>query len=554
IYEKLEKHYTDMQDIEFTIQQGKLWMLQTRNGKRTAEAAVRIAVEMVSEGLIDKNTAIKRVAPEQLDHLLHPMFDPKADINVITTGLPASPGAATGKIVFHAEDAEEWVEKGEEVLLVRIETSPEDIGGMHVAKGILTARGGMTSHAAVVARGMGTCCVAGCGAIAINYKDKTMTVGGKVFNEGDWLSLDGSKGQVIEGKVPTIDPELSGDFGTLMGWADEVRHINVRTNADTPHDAEVARNFGAEGIGLCRTEHMFFEGDRIKAIREMILADDEAGRRKALAKLLPYQKDDFYGIFKAMHDLPVTVRTLDPPLHEFLPHDDDNQQIMADEMGITLEEVKAKVDSLHEFNPMLGHRGCRLGITYPEITEMQARAIIEAACDLTKEGINVLPEIMIPLIGTKAEFVNQKTIVVDTANKVMEEKGVKVNYLVGTMIEIPRAALTAHEVAEEAEFFSFGTNDLTQMAFGYSRDDAGTFLKEYISKGILADDPFQTLDQSGVGQLVEFGVERGRQTKPDLKIGICGEHGGDPRSVVFCHKVGMNYVSCSPFRVPIARL
>ncbi|MCK5467620.1 MAG: pyruvate, phosphate dikinase, partial [Cyclobacteriaceae bacterium] len=514
----------------------------------------RIAVEMVSEGLIDKNTAIKRVAPEQLDHLLHPMFDPKADINVITTGLPASPGAATGKIVFHAEDAEEWVEKGEEVLLVRIETSPEDIGGMHVAKGILTARGGMTSHAAVVARGMGTCCVAGCGAIAINYKDKTMTVGGKVFNEGDWLSLDGSKGQVIEGKVPTIDPELSGDFGTLMGWADEVRHINVRTNADTPHDAEVARNFGAEGIGLCRTEHMFFEGDRIKAIREMILADDEAGRRKALAKLLPYQKDDFYGIFKAMHDLPVTVRTLDPPLHEFLPHDDDNQQIMADEMGITLEEVKAKVDSLHEFNPMLGHRGCRLGITYPEITEMQARAIIEAACDLTKEGINVLPEIMIPLIGTKAEFVNQKTIVVDTANKVMEEKGVKVNYLVGTMIEIPRAALTAHEVAEEAEFFSFGTNDLTQMAFGYSRDDAGTFLKEYISKGILADDPFQTLDQSGVGQLVEFGVERGRQTKPDLKIGICGEHGGDPRSVEFCHKVGMNYVSCSPFRVPIARL
>ncbi|MCK5101733.1 MAG: pyruvate, phosphate dikinase, partial [Cyclobacteriaceae bacterium] len=554
IYEKLEKHYTDMQDIEFTIQQGKLWMLQTRNGKRTAEAAVRIAVEMVSEGLIDKNTAIKRVAPEQLDHLLHPMFDPKADINVITTGLPASPGAATGKIVFHAEDAEEWVEKGEDVLLVRIETSPEDIGGMHVAKGILTARGGMTSHAAVVARGMGTCCVAGCGAIAINYKDKTMTVGGKVFNEGDWLSLDGSKGQVIEGKVPTIDPELSGDFGTLMGWADEVRHINVRTNADTPHDAEVARNFGAEGIGLCRTEHMFFEGDRIKAIREMILADDEAGRRKALAKLLPYQKDDFYGIFKAMHDLPVTVRTLDPPLHEFLPHDDDNQQIMADEMGITLEEVKAKVDSLHEFNPMLGHRGCRLGITYPEITEMQARAIIEAACDLTKEGINVLPEIMIPLIGTKAEFVNQKTIVVDTANKVMEEKGVKVNYLVGTMIEIPRAALTAHEVAEEAEFFSFGTNDLTQMAFGYSRDDAGTFLKEYISKGILADDPFQTLDQSGVGQLVEFGVERGRQTKPDLKIGICGEHGGDPRSVEFCHKVGMNYVSCSPFRVPIARL
>lgn len=554
IYNKLEQHYTDMQDIEFTIQQGKLWMLQTRNGKRTAEAAVRIAVEMEKEGLIDKNTAIKRVEPEQLDHLLHPMFDPNADTNIIAKGLPASPGAATGKIVFHAEDAVEWTEKNEAVILVRIETSPEDIAGMHVAKGILTARGGMTSHAAVVARGMGTCCVAGCADVEINYKSKTMTIKGKVYNEGDWLSLDGSLGEVIEGKVPTIDPELSGDFGILMGWADEVRHINVRTNADSPHDAEVARNFGAEGIGLCRTEHMFFEGDRIKAVREMILADDKAGRVKALAKLLPYQRDDFYGIFKAMHDLPVTVRTLDPPLHEFLPHDVENQQIMADEMGITLEEVKAKVDSLHEFNPMLGHRGCRLGITYPEITEMQARAIIEAACDLKKEGINALPEIMIPLIGTKAELKDQKTIVVDTANKVMEEKGIKVDYLVGTMIEIPRAALTAHEVAEEAEFFSFGTNDLTQMAFGYSRDDAGTFLKEYISKGILADDPFQTLDQTGVGQLIEFGVQRGRQVKPNLKIGICGEHGGDPRSVVFCHKVGMNYVSCSPYRVPIARL
>ena len=554
IYEKLELHYKDMQDIEFTIQQGKLWMLQTRNGKRTAEAAVRIAVEMANEGLIDKNTAIKRVAPEALDQLLHPMFDPAATRNVIASGLPASPGAATGKMVFHADEAEEWVEKGEDVILVRIETSPEDIGGMHVAKGIVTARGGMTSHAAVVARGMGTCCVAGCGSIDINYKQKTMTVDGKVYNEGDWISLDGSKGEVIEGKVPTIDPELSGNFGTLMAWADEVRHINVRTNADSPHDAEVARNFGAEGIGLCRTEHMFFEGDRIKAVREMILSDDEAGRRNALAKLLPYQRDDFYGIFKAMHDLPVTVRTLDPPLHEFLPHDDDNQQIMADEMGITLEEVKAKVEALHEFNPMLGHRGCRLGITYPEITEMQARAIIEAACDLKKEGVNALPEIMIPLIGTKAEFQDQKAVVVDTAKKVMAEKGIEVDYLVGTMIEIPRAALTAHEVAEEAQFFSFGTNDLTQMAFGYSRDDAGTFLKEYISKGILADDPFQTLDQAGVGQLVEFGVQRGRQTKPDLKIGICGEHGGDPRSVVFCHKVGMNYVSCSPYRVPIARL
>ncbi len=554
IYKKLEKHYTDMQDIEFTIQQGKLWMLQTRNGKRTAEAAVRIAVEMEKEGLIDRNTAIKRVEPEQLDHLLHPMFDPNAKTNIIAKGLPASPGAATGKIVFHAEDAVEWAEKGEPVLLIRIETSPEDIAGMHVAKGILTARGGMTSHAAVVARGMGTCCVAGCAAVEVSYKNKTMTIGDKVFNEGDWLSLDGSKGEVIEGKVPTIDPVLSGDFGILMGWADDVRHLNVRTNADSPHDAEVARKFGAEGIGLCRTEHMFFEGDRIKAVREMILSDDEAGRRAALAKLLPYQREDFYGIFKAMKDLPVTVRTLDPPLHEFLPHDDENQQIMADEMGITLEEVKAKVDALHEFNPMLGHRGCRLGITYPEITEMQARAIIEAACDLKKEGINALPEIMIPLIGTKAELKNQKTLVVDTANKVMEEKGIKVDYLVGTMIEIPRAALTANEVAEEAEFFSFGTNDLTQMAFGYSRDDAGTFLKEYYAKGILTDDPFQTLDQSGVGQLVEIGVERGRSVKPNLKIGICGEHGGDPRSVVFCHKTGLNYVSCSPYRVPIARL
>ena len=554
IYKKLEEHYKDMQDIEFTIQQGRLWMLQTRNGKRTADAAVRIAVEMVEEGLINKETAVLRVAPESLDQLLHPMFDPNADINVIAKGLPASPGAATGRIVFHAEDAEEWVEKGETVILVRIETSPEDIGGMHVAKGILTSRGGMTSHAAVVARGMGTCCVAGCSALEINYKAKTMTVKGKAYNEGDWISLDGSAGAVIEGKVPTIDPVLSGNFGTLMTWADEFRKINVRTNADTPHDSDVARNFGAEGIGLCRTEHMFFEGDRIKAVREMILADDEAGRRKALDKLLPYQKEDFYGIFKAMHDLPVTVRTLDPPLHEFLPHDDDNQQVMADEMGITLAEVKAKVDSLHEFNPMLGHRGCRLGITYPEITEMQARAIMEAACQLSKEGVKVLPEIMIPLIGTKAEFSDQKTIVREVAEKVQEEMGTKVDYMIGTMIEIPRAALTANLVAEEAEFFSFGTNDLTQMTFGYSRDDAGTFLKEYTNKEILPDDPFQTLDQEGVGQLVEIGVQRGRQTKPDLKVGICGEHGGDPRSVEFCHRVGMNYVSCSPFRVPIARL
>jgi len=554
IYQKLENHYTDMQDIEFTIQQGRLWMLQTRNGKRTAEAAVRIAVEMVAEGLIDKKTAVQRVSPAALDQLLHPMFDPKADKKTIAKGLPASPGAATGKIVFHADDAEEWAHKGEDVILVRIETSPEDIGGMHVAKGILTSRGGMTSHAAVVARGMGTCCVAGCSALNINYKNKTMAVGGTVYNEGDWISLDGSEGTVLEGKVPTIEPVLSGNFGTLMEWADEFRQINVRTNADTPHDAEVARNFGAQGIGLCRTEHMFFEGDRIKAVREMILAGDEAGRRKALDKLLPYQREDFYGIFKAMHDLPVTVRTLDPPLHEFLPHDDANQQEMADEMGITLEEVKAKVAALHEFNPMLGHRGCRLGVTYPEITEMQARAIMEAACQLTKEGIKVYPEIMIPLIGTKAELADQKAVVRETAEKVQEEMGAKVDYMIGTMIEIPRAALTADKVAEEAEFFSFGTNDLTQMTFGYSRDDAGTFLPEYVQKEILPDDPFQTLDQEGVGQLVEIGVQRGRQTKPDLKVGICGEHGGDPRSVEFCHRVGMNYVSCSPFRVPIARL
>jgi len=554
IYNTLEKHYKDMQDIEFTIQRGKLWMLQTRNGKRTAEAAVRIAVEMEKEGLIDRDTAILRVEPAQLDHLLHPTFDPKAEKNVVAKGLPASPGAATGRIVFHADDAEEWAARGEQVILVRIETSPEDIGGMNVAQGILTSRGGMTSHAAVVARGMGTCCVAGCGSLNINYRSKEMKVGAKLFREGDWLSLDGSLGEVIEGKVPTVTPELSGNFGILMSWADEARRLKVRTNADTPHDAQVARNFGAEGIGLCRTEHMFFEGDRIKAVREMILADDEAGRRKALAKLLPYQKEDFYGILKAMHDLPVTIRTLDPPLHEFLPHDEDNQQEMAAEMGITRDEVKAKVDSLHEFNPMLGHRGCRLGITYPEITEMQARAIMEAACQLTKEGIKVFPEIMIPLVGTKAELADQKTVVRKVAEQVQEESGVKVDYMIGTMIEIPRAALTANEIAEEAEFFSFGTNDLTQMAFGFSRDDAGKFLAEYVQRGILPEDPFQVLDQSGVGQLVEMAVQKGRSTRKDLKIGICGEHGGEPKSVGFCHRVGMNYVSCSPYRVPIARL
>ena len=554
IYKKLEEHYRDMQDIEFTIQKGRLWMLQTRSGKRTAAAAVRIAVEMVKEELLKKEEAIMSIDPEQLDQLLHPTFDPKADKNIITTGLPASPGAATGRIVFHADDAEEWAERGENTILVRIETSPEDIGGMNVAEGILTALGGMTSHAAVVARGMGTCCVAGCGELQVSYKNRTMTVNSKVYKEGDWISLDGSKGEVIEGKVPTIDPELSGDFGELMSWADEVRKLNIRTNADTPHDSSVARNFGAEGIGLCRTEHMFFEGDRIKAVREMILADDEAGRRKALDKLLPYQREDFYGIFKAMHDLPVTVRTLDPPLHEFLPHEEQNQEEMAKELGITAAEVKAKVDSLHEINPMLGHRGCRLGISYPEITEMQVRAIMESACRLTKEGVTVYPEIMIPLIGTKAELANQREVVVRVAEQVQKEMNIKVNYMVGTMIEIPRAALTADEVAEEAEFFSFGTNDLTQMTFGFSRDDAGKFLKEYYEEGILTEDPFQTLDQTGVGQLVKIAIEKGRKVKPDLKIGICGEHGGDPKSVGFCHRVGMNYVSCSPYRVPIARL
>ncbi len=554
IQKKLERHYKDMQDIEFTIQHGRLWMLQTRTGKRTAAAAVRIAVDMVEEGLIDKETAVMRVEPEQLDQLLHPTFDPKAKKNVVAKGLPASPGAATGKIVFSAEDAEEWAQKGEKVILVRIETSPEDIGGMNVAEGILTQRGGMTSHAAVVARGMGKCCVAGCGELEISYKDKTMKASGKVFKEGDWISLDGSTGEVIEGKVPTVEPTLSGHFGKLMGWADDIRKLDVRTNADTPHDSEVARNFGAQGIGLCRTEHMFFEGDRIIAVREMILADDEAGRRKALEKILPYQRDDFYGILKVMHDLPVTIRTLDPPLHEFLPHDEESQKQMAEEMGVSLETVKAKVEALHEFNPMLGHRGCRLGITYPEITEMQARAIMEAACKLTKEGINVYPEIMIPLVGTKAELANQKKVVIETAEKVQQEMGVKVEYKVGTMIEIPRAALTANEIAEEAEFFSFGTNDLTQMTFGYSRDDAGKFLKEYQEKGILEEDPFQTLDQNGVGQLVAMGVEKGRSTRPDLKVGICGEHGGDPKSIDFCHRVGLNYVSCSPYRVPIARL
>ncbi len=554
VYKKLESHYREMQDIEFTIQNRKLWMLQTRTGKRTAAAAVRIAVEMLDEGLIDKKEAILRVDPASLDQLLHPTFDPDAKKEVIAKGLPASPGAATGKVVFHADDADEWNSRGEAVILVRVETSPEDLKGMNAAKGILTSRGGMTSHAAVVARGMGKCCVSGCGAIVINYSTKQIKVDGKTINEGDFISLDGSTGEVMMGEVPTIKPELSGNFGKLMEWSDETKKLGVRTNADSPHDAEVARNFGAQGIGLCRTEHMFFEGDRIKAMREMILADDLDGRKKALEKLLPMQRDDFYGILKAMDGYGVTIRLLDPPLHEFVPHEDENQKEMAKEMGITPDAIKAKVESLHEFNPMLGHRGCRLGITYPEITEMQARAIIEAACKLVKEGQNPKPEIMVPLVGAVNELKMQKDIVVNTAEKVMKEMDVKIDYLVGTMIEVPRAAVTADVIAEEAQFFSFGTNDLTQMTFGFSRDDAGKFLPEYVDQKILSSDPFQVLDREGVGKLVKLGVENGRKTKPDLKIGICGEHGGEPSSVEFCHSVGMDYVSCSPFRVPIAKL
>ncbi len=554
IYKKLEKHYRDMQDIEFTIQKGKLWMLQTRTGKRTAAAALKIACDMVKEKLIDTNTALLRIAPEQLDQLLHPMFDPKAKKEVIAKGLPASPGAATGQAVFHADEAEAWVKDGKKVILVRIETSPEDIGGMDAAQGILTARGGMTSHAAVVARGMGKCCVAGCGAININYKAKQFEVNGTVIKEGDWISLDGSSGQVMKGQVPTIKPGLSGNFGTIMGWADKVRKLNVRTNADTPKDSKVARGFGAEGIGLCRTEHMFFEGDRIKAVREMILSEDLAGRKKALAKLLPMQKGDFIGIFQAMEGLPVTIRLLDPPLHEFVPHEEAQQKEMANEMGVSVEKIKQKIDSLHEFNPMLGHRGCRLGIIYPEITEMQAQAIMEAACTLKKKKISVKPEIMVPLISDVNEYKNQEQIIRRVAKAAMKKYGVKVDYLVGTMIEIPRAALTADKIAEVAEFFSFGTNDLTQMTMGLSRDDSGKFLPAYVEKGIYKADPFQILDQTGVGLLVEMGIKKGRKTDKKLKVGICGEHGGEPSSVEFCHKVGMNYVSCSPYRVPIARL
>ena len=551
IYQTLEKHYRDMQDIEFTVQQGKLWMLQTRNGKRTAAAAVKIAVDMVQEGLIAQREAVQRVEPGQLDQLLHPTFDPEAERQVLAVGLPASPGAASGKVVFLAEEAEEEAAKGERVLLVRLETSPEDIGGMDAAQGILTARGGMTSHAAVVARGMGKCCVAGCGDLAIDYHANRFSVGDVVVNAGDWVSIDGSTGEVMLGRVPTQEPELSGDFATLMAWADEIRKLAVRTNADTPRDSAVARDFGAEGIGLCRTEHMFFEGDRINIVREMILADSEAGRRRALEKLLPIQRGDFEGIFNAMAGLPVTIRLLDPPLHEFLPHESEQQREMARRLDTSLRVIRDKVESLDEFNPMLGHRGCRLGITYPEIYEMQVRAILEAAANV---GDRAVPEIMIPLVGAVKEFTELKEMADRVARDVEKETGIRVSYLVGTMIEIPRAALTAAEIAEHAHFFSFGTNDLTQMTYGYSRDDAGKFLGEYVEKGILENDPFQTLDQTGVGQLVELGTQNGRRARADLKVGICGEHGGDPASVHFCHDIGMDYVSCSPFRVPIARL
>jgi len=554
IYQTLENHYRDMQDIEFTIQEGKLYMLQTRTGKRTARAAIRMAVEMVDEGLIDKKTAVTRVEPEQLDQLLHPMIDPDAEVEVLGKGLPASPGAAVGKAVFTAERAEELAEEGEKVILVRTETSPEDIGGMGVAQGVLTSRGGMTSHAAVVARGMGKCCVAGCGNITVDEARKQFTCDGTVVKEGDWITLNGTTGEVILGQVKLVEPAVSGDFARLMEWADDIRSLGVRTNADTPHDARVAREFGAEGIGLCRTEHMFFGEDRVSAVRQMILADDEDERRRALAKLLPMQKGDFVGIFREMEGLPVTIRLLDPPLHEFLPHDEEIIKELAEDLGTTAEEIRNKVEALKEFNPMLGHRGCRLGITYPEIYEMQVQAIMEAAVDIAKEGKDIVPEIMIPLIGSVKELTILKDKVVKVANDVLQKAGVELEFKIGTMIEVPRAALTADEIATEAEFFSFGTNDLTQMTFGFSRDDVGTFLPVYIRQGVLEKDPFQVLDQDGVGQLVKMGVEKGRSANSDLKIGICGEHGGDPASVKFCHEIGLNYVSCSPFRVPIARL
>ena len=553
---KLENHYHDMQDMEFTVQEGKLWFLQTRNGKRTGAAMVKIAIDLLHEGMIDEKTAILRCEPNKLDELLHPVFDKAAlaAAKEITKGLPASPGAACGQIVFHADDATLWAEQGKKVIMVRVETSPEDLAGMAVAEGILTARGGMTSHAAVVARGMGKCCVSGAGAINVDYYAKTVEIAGVVYKEGDYISLNGTTGRVYAGQIPTQEAELSGDFAELMDLCSKHSKLVVRTNADTPHDATVARNFGAVGIGLCRTEHMFFEAEKIVAMREMILAQDSEGREKALEKILPYQKADFKGIFKAMDGCPVNVRLLDPPLHEFVPHDLKGQQEMAEAMGVTVEYIQQRVHSLAEANPMLGHRGCRLGNTYPEITAMQTRAILGAACELKKEGLDPHPEIMVPLTGILYEFEAQEKVIRDTAAKVFAEEGVEVPFKVGTMIEIPRAALTANRIASRAEYFSFGTNDLTQMTFGYSRDDIASFLPVYLEKKILKVDPFQVLDQNGVGQLVEMAVEKGRQVRPELKCGICGEHGGEPSSVKFCHKVGLNYVSCSPFRVPIARL
>ena len=550
--EKLENHYIDMQDMEFTMQNGKLWILQTRNGKRTGTAMVKIAIDLLKSGMIDEKEALLRIEPNKLDELLHPVFDPKAlnTAHIIAQGLPASPGAATGQIVFFADEANKY----KNTILTRIETSPEDLEGMNIAKGILTARGGMTSHAAVVARGMGKCCISGAGALKINYKNRTLTVDGKKYQDGDWISLNGSTGNIIEGKVATIEPELSDEFAEIMKLSDGYSTMKVRTNADSPKDAKIARSFGAQGIGLTRTEHMFFETDRIKSMREMILADTIKERKHALNDLLPMQRSDFEGIFEAMQGLPVTIRLLDPPLHEFVPHQLAAQKDLAEEMHISLQAVKNKVAELDEFNPMLGHRGCRLGNTYPEITEMQTRAIIEAALNLKAKGIEVKPEIMVPLVGTLKEYVAQEVIIRATANQVFEERNDTIEYLVGTMIEIPRAALTADLIAQRADFFSFGTNDLTQMAFGYSRDDAGKFLPTYIEKGILSVDPFEVLDQEGVGQLVKMGIEKGRSVKPDLKVGICGEHGGEPSSIEFFYNTGMNYVSCSPYRIPIARV
>ena len=556
IQDKLEKHYHDMQDMEFTVQEGKLWFLQTRNGKRTGTAMVKIAMDLLREGEIDEKTALLRCEPNKLDELLHPVFDKLAlsRAKVLTRGLPASPGAACGQIVFFADDAEKWHDDGRQVVMVRIETSPEDLAGMSAAEGILTARGGMTSHAAVVARGMGKCCVSGAGAINIDYKKRTVEIDGITLHEGDYISLNGSTGEVYLGEVQTKAAEVTGDFADLMKLCDKYTKLVVRTNADTPHDAKVARNFGAVGIGLCRTEHMFFENEKIKAMREMILADTTEGREVALEKLLPYQKQDFYGILKAMDGHPVNVRLLDPPLHEFVPHDLKGQEDMAQEMGVSVQEIQNRVNSLSEHNPMLGHRGCRLGNTYPEITAMQTRAILSAAIQLKKEGFDPHPEIMVPLIGIVNEFDEQEKVIRSTADRLFEEEGVKIPYRVGTMIEIPRAALTADYIAKKAEYFSFGTNDLTQMTFGYSRDDIASFLPVYLEKKILSVDPFQVLDQKGVGQLIEMAVKKGRSTRPGLTCGICGEHGGEPSSVKFCHRVGLNYVSCSPFRVPIARL